>query len=173
MFMGPMDYTPGAMINATRKTFAPIFNQPMSLGTRGHQMAMYVVYESPLQMLADNPSNYLREPEVMEFLGPVPTVWDETRVLDAKLGDYLMVARRSGREWYVGAMTDWTARELEIDFSFLPAGKFQMDAYRDGPNANKHASDYQKVVIQITRATKLKIKLAEGGGWVARIRPAR
>ena len=173
MFMGPMDYTPGAMINATKANFAHVFNQPMSLGTRCHQMAMYVVYESALQMLADNPSNYLREPEVMEFLGPVPTVWNETRVLDAKLGDYVMVARRSGGEWYVGAMTDWTARELEIDFSFLPAGKFQMDIYQDGPNANKHASDYQKVVIRITRATKLKVKLAEGGGWVARIHSAR
>jgi alpha-glucosidase len=169
MFMGPMDYTPGAMINATKANFAHIFNQPMSLGTRCHQLAMYVVYESPLQMLADSPTNYLREPEVMEFLGPVPTVWDETRVLDAKLGDYVMVARKRSGEWYVGAMTDWTARELEIDFSFLPAGKFQMEAYQDGPNANRHASDYQKVVSQITRATKLKIKLAEGGGWVARI----
>jgi alpha-glucosidase len=169
MFMGPMDYTPGAMVNATRKTFAPIFNQPMSLGTRCHQLAMYVVYESPLQMLADTPSNYLREPEVMEFLGPVPTVWDETRVLDARMGDYVLIARRRGREWYVGAMTDWSARELDVDFSFLPQGTFSMDVFEDGPNATRHASDYRKSTSQITKAMRLKIKLAEGGGWVARI----
>ena len=98
------------------------------MGTRCHQLAMYVVYESPLQMLADSPSNYLREPETMEFLGRSPRVWDETRVLDAKIADYVVVARRSGRDWYVGAMTDWTPRELEIDFSFLPAGSFQMES---------------------------------------------
>src|SRR5438552_949693 len=101
MFLGPMDYTPGAMRNATKTTFAPIFQQPMALGTRCHQLAMYVVFESPLQMLSDSPSNYLREPEAMEFLAPVPTVWDETRVLDAKLGEYVVVARRNGRDWYV------------------------------------------------------------------------
>lgn len=173
MFMGPMDYTPGAMLNGTKANFAHTFNQPMSMGTRCHQLAMYVVYESPLQMLADNPSNYLREPEAMQFLAPVPTVWDETKVLDAKLGDYVIVARRKGREWYVGAMTDWTAREMEIDFSFLPQGNFQMEAYQDGVNANRYGSDYKKVTSQINRTTKLKIKLAEGGGWAARISPAR
>lgn len=173
MFMGPMDYTPGAMLNGTKANFAHTFNQPMSLGTRCHQLAMYVVYESPLQMLADNPSNYLREPEAMQFLAPVPTVWDETKVLDAKMGDYVVVARRKGRDWYVGAMTDWTAREMEIDFSFLPQGSFQMEAYQDGVNANRYGSDYKKVTSQINRTTKLKIKLAEGGGWAARISPAR
>src|SRR5262245_40816875 len=132
MFLGPMDYTPGAMLNAAKASFAHVFQRPMSMGTRCHQLAMYVVYESPLQMLADSPSNYLREPEAMEFLGPVPTVWDETRVLDARIGEYVAIARRSGRQWYVGAMTNWTARELELDCSFLPAGGFRMDAYQDG-----------------------------------------
>ena len=95
----------------------------MSLGTRCHQLAMYVVYESPLQMLADSPTNYMREPETMEFLRPIPTVWDETRVLDGRIGDYVVVARRKGQDWFVGAMNDWTPRELEIDLaSFLPAG---------------------------------------------------
>jgi alpha-glucosidase len=173
MFLGPMDYTPGAMINASKANFAQIFQRPMSMGTRCHQLAMYVVYESPLQMLADSPSNYLREPEAMEFLAPVPTVWDETRVLDAKLGDYVLVARRSGREWYVGAMTDWTARELAIDFSFLPDGRFQMDAFQDGVNANRVGSDYRRVKSQVRRSDKLKIKLAEGGGWAARLYPAQ
>ncbi len=111
MFLGPMDYTPGAMRNATKLTFAPIFGQPMALGTRCHQLAMYVVFESPLQMLSDSPSNYLREPEAMEFLSAVPTEWDETRVLDARIAEYVAVARRNGKDWYVGAMTDWTAKE--------------------------------------------------------------
>jgi alpha-glucosidase len=171
MFLGPMDYTPGAMLNAQQKSFAKIFDRPMSLGTRCHQLAMYVVFESPLQMLADSPSNYQREPEAMEFLSAVPTVWDETRVLDGRIGDYVVVARRSGREWYVGAMTDWTARELEVDFSFLPEGSFTMDAYQDGVNADRAASDYKKVAGRADRATRLKIKLAEGGGWAARLRP--
>jgi alpha-glucosidase len=171
MFLGPMDYTPGAMLNAQQKSWAKVFDRPMSLGTRCHQLAMYVVFESPLQMLADSPSNYLREPEAMEFLSAVPTVWDETRVLDGKIGDYVVVARRSGREWYVGAMTDWTARELEVDFSFLPEGEFKLDAYQDGVNADRAASDYKRTSGRADRSTRLKIKLAEGGGWAARLRP--
>ncbi|HWS89870.1 MAG TPA: glycoside hydrolase family 97 protein [Pyrinomonadaceae bacterium] len=171
MFLGPMDYTPGAMLNAQQKSWAKVFDRPMSLGTRCHQLAMYVVFESPLQMLADSPSNYLREPEAMEFLAAVPAVWDETRVLGGRIGDYVLVARRSGREWYVGAMTDWTARELEVDFSFLPEGTFRMDAYQDGVNAGRFASDYKKVSGRADRSTRLKIRLAEGGGWAARLRP--
>ena len=171
MFLGPMDYTPGAMRNASKKSFAHVFEQPMSQGTRCHQLAMYVVYESPLQMLCDSPSNYLREPEVMEFLGPVPTVWDETRVLDGKIGDYVVVARRHGRDWYVGAMTDWTARDLDIDLSFLPEGSFELDAYADGVNADRWASDYARTRSDADRARRLKVHLAEGGGWAARLRP--
>ena len=169
MFLGPMDYTPGAMRNATKTTFAPIFGQPMALGTRCHQLAMYVVFESPLQMLSDSPSNYMREPEIMEFLAPVPTEWDETKVLDARIADYVVVARRNGRDWYVGAMTDWTPRTLDIDFSFLPDGNFTMEAYQDGVNADRYATDYKKVTMQVTKTTKLKIELAPGGGWAARI----
>jgi alpha-glucosidase len=169
MFLGPMDYTPGAMRNATKATFAPIFGQPMALGTRCHQLAMYVVFESPLQMLSDSPSNYMREPEIMEFLAPVPTEWDETKVLDARIADYVVVARRNGRDWYVGAMTDWTPRTLDIDFSFLPDGNFTMEAYQDGVNADRYATDYKKVTMQVTKTTKLKIELAPGGGWAARI----
>jgi alpha-glucosidase len=169
MFLGPLDYTPGAMRNATRTTFRPINTQPMAMGTRCHQLAMYVVYEAPLQMLSDSPSNYLREPETMEFLGPVPTVWDETRVLAGKIAEYVVVARRSGKEWYVGAMSDWTPRTLDIDLSFLADGNFTMDAYQDGVNADRNASDYKKSSMQVSRSTKLTIQLASGGGWAARI----
>jgi alpha-glucosidase len=171
MFLGPMDYTPGAMINAQKISFAPIFNRPMSQGTRCHQLAMYVVYESPLQMLSDSPSNYLREPQIMEFLGPVPSVWDETKVLDGRIAEYVMVVRRSGSDWYVGAMTNWTPRELEIDLSFLPDGNYSMNAYQDGVNADRYGSDYQQVKTQVNKTTKLKLKLAPGGGWAARIQP--
>src|SRR4029079_1956309 len=174
MFMGPLDYTPGAMVNSgLEKNFAAVFERPMSMGTRCHQLAMYVVYEAPLQMLADAPSRYLREPEVMEFLGPVPTVWDETRPLDGKIGDYVVIARRHGRDWYVGAMNDWTARELTIDLSFLPAGTFTMKSYQDGANADKIGSDYKASTQRITNKTQLKVKLASGGGWAARISMTR
>lgn len=169
MFLGPMDYTPGAMRNATRTTFAPINHQPMALGTRCHQLAMYVVYDAPLQMLSDSPSNYLREPETMEFLRAVPTTWDDTRVLGARIAEYVLVARKSGRDWYVGGMSDWDARDLEVDFSFLPEGNFTLDAYEDGVNADRNASDYNKTSTQVNRTTKLKIHLASGGGWAARI----
>jgi alpha-glucosidase len=169
MFLGPMDYTPGAMVNVPKKSFAPIFEAPRSLGTRCHQLAMYVVYESPLQMLADSPSNYAAEPEIMEFLGPVPTVWDETRVLDARIGDYVAVARRHGRDWYVGAMTDWTARELTLDLSFLPDGRFEVDAWQDGANAERWGSDYKRVKSAADKSTRLPVRLAPGGGWAARI----
>jgi alpha-glucosidase len=169
MFLGPMDYTPGAMRNATRTTFAPISGEPMAMGTRCHQLAMYVVYDSPLQMLSDSPSNYLREPETMEFLGPVPTEWDETKVLDARIAEYVVVARRNGKEWYIGAMSDWTPRTIDIDLSFLPDGNFTVDAYQDGVNADRNASDYRKRTTSVNRSTKLKLQLASGGGWAARI----
>src|SRR5713101_5887429 len=171
MFLGPMDYTPGAMLNATKRNFAPVFDRPMAMGTRCHQLAMYVVFESPLQMLSDSPTNYMREPEIMDFLGPVPTEWDETKVLDAKIGQYVLVARKSGRDWYVGAMTNWTGRDLDVDLSFLPSGSFTMEAYQDGVNADRYASDYKKTKTQVSNSQKLKITLAPGGGWAARIHP--
>jgi alpha-glucosidase len=169
MFLGPMDYTPGAMRNATRETFAPINHQPMAMGTRCQQLAMYVVYDAPLQMLSDSPSNYLREPQIMDFLGPVPTTWDDTRLLDAKIAEYVLVARKSGNDWYVGAMTDWDPRDLQVDFSFLPEGNYTMESYEDGVNADRNASDYVRKTTQVNRSTKIKIHLAPGGGWAARI----
>lgn len=169
MFLGPMDFTPGAMINAQKASFAPIFMRPMSLGTRCHQLAMYVVFESPLQMLSDSPSNYMREPQVMEFLGPVPSVWDETKVLDGKIAEFVVVARRSGNDWYMGAMTNWTPRELDIDLSFLSTGDYSMEAYEDGVNADRNGNDYRQTKMQVDRTKKLKLTLAPGGGWAARI----
>ena len=171
MFLGPMDFTPGAMINATKKDFTPVFDRPMSQGTRCHQLAMYVIYDAPLQMLADSPSNYMREPEIMQFLSPVPTVWDETKILDAQIGQYVISARRNGRDWYVGAMTNWTPRDLEIDFSFLPEGGFRLETFQDGVNADRIAIDFKKTEMRINQDTKIRIHLAPGGGWAARILP--
>ncbi len=167
MVAGPMDFTPGAMINATKENFRDVFNAPMAPGTRCHQLAMYVVFESPLQMLADNPSNYYREPEAMEFLKEVPVVWDETRVLEGKVGDYILVARRSGDDWYIGAMTDWSPRTLELDLNFLVEGNYSMQFWKDGINADKQASDFKQETAKVTSASRIKIELAPGGGWAA------
>lgn len=171
MLLGPMDFTPGAMRNAARGSFAALFQTPMSMGTRCHQLAMYVVYEAPLQMLSDSPSNYLREPEAMEFLAPVPTTWDETVVLDAQIGEFVAVARRHGKQWYVGAMTNWTERDLELRFDFLPQGELAMTSYEDGVNAHRVGSDFRMRKGKINRQTALKVHLAPGGGWAARITP--
>ncbi len=170
MLLGPMDYTPGAMINVKKENFRAVFDQPMSLGTRCHQLGMYVVFESPLQMLADNPSNYEREPECMKFLREVPVTWDETRVLEAKMGDYVVIARRKGQQWYLGAMTDWTAREVTIQLSFLPEGAFQLESWSDGPNAHKHGSDFSHQTQEVGRSTAITLKLAPGGGYAGVIR---
>jgi alpha-glucosidase len=171
MLAGPVDYTPGAMMNATKADFKPVWNRPMSQGTRCQQLAMYVVFESPLQMLADSPSNYRHEAESLAFLSAVPTVWDETVALGAKVGEYILVARRSGREWFVGALTNWTARDLEVDLAFLGTGMFSADVYRDGPNADRAGVDYLREKTPVSASDRVKIHLAPGGGWVARITP--
>lgn len=171
MVAGPMDYTPGAMINANKKNFKIVWSEPMSPTTRCQQLAMYVVFESPLQMLADNPSNYLKEPVCMEFLSSVPSTWDETKVLQAKVSDYIVMARKKADKWYIGAMTDWTGRSFDINLDFLPEGKFKIDIWQDGVNADNHAADFKKISQEVTNKSILKINLASGGGWVAIISP--
>ena len=168
MLAGPMDYTPGAMLNAQQHQFHSVFDRPMSMGTRVHQLAMYVVFESPLQMLADSPTNYLRELECLEFIVAVPTVWDETRALSAQVGDWVAVARRRGAVWYVGAMTDWTSRALDLDLSFLGPGTWNATIFEDGVNASRSATDYRRVERQVDAGQSLTANLAPGGGWVAR-----
>jgi alpha-glucosidase len=170
MFAGPMDYTPGAMVNGTKENFRPVFNQPMSQGTRCHQLAMYVVYESPLQMLCDSPSNYDRQPEAMEFLSVVPTTWDQTKTLNGSIGQYVTVARKKGNDWFIGSMTDWTPRDFQISLDFLDAGKYQMTLYCDGINADRNATDYRKESNQVSRTNQIAFHLAQGGGWAAMIK---
>jgi len=169
MVAGPMDYTPGAMVNMDRVNFSPHFTRPSSQGTRVHQMALYIVYESPLQMLSDSPSNYMKEQECTDFIVRIPVVWDDLKVLDAKISDYLLLARRSGDNWFVGALTDWTSRQIELDLSFLPAGEYVMEIFQDGINADRHAEDYKHLKMKVKSGDKIQISLAPGGGWAARI----
>ena len=171
MVAGPMDYTPGAMVNYDSANFSPTFSRPSSQGTRTHQMALYVVFESPLQMMADNPSNYMKEQECTDFIVKVPVIWDDIKVLNAKVGDYLLLARRSGKEWFVGGLTDWKARDMELDLSFLGNGEYQMELFGDGINADRYASDYTHKKVDVKSDLKMTIHLAPGGGWVARIKP--
>ena len=169
MMAGPMDYTQGAMRNASRGNYRPVNSEPMSQGTRCRQLAEYVVFYSPLNMLCDSPSNYMKEKECTEFIAAVPEVWDESRGLAGKVGEYIAIARRSGSDWYVGAMTDWSAREMTLDLSFLPEGSYQVELYKDGANADRAASDYRKEIIDLPSDKKINIKMAPGGGWAAKI----
>ena len=170
MMAGPMDYTQGAMRNATRSNYHPVNDEPMSQGTRCRQLAEYVIFDSPLNMLCDSPSNYMKETECLEFIAEIPTVWDETRGLSGKVGEYIAMARRSGDTWYVGGMTDWNARELTLDLSFLPEGDHEVVIYRDGANAYRAASDYKKETIKLPADGKLTVHMAPGGGFAAVIR---
>ena len=168
MLAGPMDYTPGAMRNATRRNFAPINSNPMSQGTRCHQLAMYVIYEVPLQMLSDNPTIYMKEQECTDFITSVPVFFDETVALDGKVGEFVALARRKGDMWFAGAMTNWDARDMTIDLSFLGPGEYRAIIFRDGVNADRQASDYAREVRNVRNTDTLEFKLFPGGGWSAR-----
>ena len=166
MVAGPMDYTQGAMRNANKNNFAAVYTEPMSQGTRCRQLAEYVIFESPFNMLCDSPSNYLKEDECTQFIANVPTTWDETVVLDGKVGEYLIIARRKDFRWYVGAITNWEERDIYLDLSILPNfGAKSGRIFRDGLNANRVAKDYVAEQIQVM-GNKVKFHLAKGGGAV-------
>ena len=173
MMAGPMDYTQGAMRNASRGNYRPVNSEAMSQGTRCRQLAEYVVFESPLNMLCDSPSNYMEEKECLEFIAEIPTVWDDTKGLCGEVGKYIAMARRNGSDWYVGAMTDWSDRGLTLDLSFLPEGNYSVVLYRDGVNADRVACDYRKETINLPADRQLKIKMAPGGGFAAKIVPCQ
>jgi len=162
---GPMDYTPGAMLNASRKNFKPIHDEPMSQGTRCHQLALYMVLDAPLNMLCDSPSHYIENQECCDFISAIPTVWDETVVLDGKVGEYVITARRKGDTWYVGGITDWTERDLTLNLSFLSEGSFKAEIFKDGVNADRMASDYIREVREVSSTESLTLHLAPGGGF--------
>lgn len=170
---GPLDYTPGSMRNATKETFKPVDpGLPSTQGTRCHELAMFVIFNQPLAMLCDSPMEYAKYPDIMQFLSAVPTAFDDTKALDGKVGEYALMAKKKADTWYIGAMTNWDARTVELDFSFLPDAKtYQATLYTDAGDAGTEASHYTVKTLQVTRKTRLKLPLAKGGGAVAMVRP--
>ena len=169
MVAGPMDYTQGSMRNATRNNYRPVYSEPMSQGTRCRQLAQYVIFEAPFNMLCDNPSNYLAEPECTQFIAEIPTVWDETVALNGEISKYVTIARRTGNEWYLGSMTNWDSRTLDVDLSFLGDGNFKAEIFRDGVNAHRTAMDYRKETVDVSADRKMTLKMAPGGGFAMKI----
>ena len=173
MFTGPMDYIPGTVRNSTRESFRKSGNFPMGQGTRAHAMALFVILNSPMTMLPDSPSDYYREQECTDFLASIPVEWDETRLLEGKIGQYTILARRAGDEWFVGAITDWNARKFTLNTEFLDSGKYRVDLISDGINADTRAEDYQRSIIHMQKGDPMEFDLVSGGGWVARFTPEK
>lgn len=165
MLAGPMDFTQGAMRNASRDNYRAVWSEPMSQGTRCRQLAEYVIFESPFNMLCDSPSNYKDEDECSKYIAEIPTIWDETIALDGKVGEYVIIARRSGDRWYIGGITNWEEREIEVDLSKLNLKHNQATEFRDGVNANKIAEDYSKNNIKVDNNI-YNAKMGKGGGFV-------
>ena len=169
MLAGSMDYEPGLLNNANKKSFRAIEDAVMSQGTRCHQLAMVVVYDSPIQFFSGNPSQGMLEPKFMELLGHVPTIWDETVILDAKVAEYIITARKKGQDWYVGGMTDWNSRDMTIKFDFLDDGVYRADICKDGVNADKYASDYILNSFLVKKNDIMPIRIAQGGGFLIKL----
>ena len=163
--VGGMDFTPGAMLSVQPHDNRSTFSVAMASSTRAYQMALYVVFESGIQMLADSPTRYLNEPECTEYIASVPVLWDESVVLDAKVGEYVVIARRSGDKWFVGAITNQFGREIDIDLSFLGEGKYTLTSFEDGINADRVAIDYKKRTSEVDSQSKIHIKMVNNGGW--------
>ena len=171
MFCGPMDYIPATMRNSNKQNFKPFSDYPMGQGTRAHAMALFVILSSPMEMLPDAPSDYYREKECTDFLTRIPVEWDETKLLDGKISKYTVLARRSGKDWFVGAITNDDAREIDLPLDFLENRKYNIEIIEDGVNAATRAIDYKKVEKETQQNEVIHLKLALGGGWVARIWP--
>jgi alpha-glucosidase len=174
MAAGPMDYLPGTLNNAQKHEFRINADRPMGQGTRAHAMALAVLYESPMQMLPDAPVDYEREPECTRFLASTPVTWDDLVVLQAKIGDYAAVARRSGETWYLAAVTDWSPRQMAVALDFLEEGKgYRVEYFQDGVNAPRRGIDYRRGTMTVRKGERLTLPLGPGGGWVGRISPAQ
>ena len=172
MMAGPMDYTPGAMRNATKSEFKPSHSNPVSQGTRCHQLALYTIFEAPLQMMADSPTAYMAAQESTDFIAKIPTTFDETIALDGSVGKFVVMTRKKANTWYLGAITNWDSRELTIDFSFLDKNTtYEAEIFSDGINADKAATDYKREIMTVTTTTKLNFRLASGGGLSMIISP--
>jgi alpha-glucosidase len=172
MLAGPMDYTPGGFRNATPAEFVPRNRFPMVMGTRAHQTALFVVFESPFEMVADDPEAYAGQKE-LAFLRAVPASWDETRVLNGKVGDYITIGRRSGKEWFVGSITGSHAEDIDIPLEFLPPGDFIAEIYSDAPDSGENPTHSLMHEEKVNRGMTLKAHLVSGGGEAIRIRPAQ
>lgn len=173
MLAGPMDYEPGLLDNATKNQFKPISQKVMSQGTRCHQLSMFVVYDSPIQIFSGNPSQGYLEPEFMELLGSIPTIWDETKILEARVSDYIITARKNGNDWFIAGMNDWNSREFDLSLDFLDAKKYSAVLCADGINADNYPSDYKITMFEVSKNDKMKIKMAPGGGFVLKLKMER
>jgi alpha-glucosidase len=169
MLAGSFDYEPGFLNNATKAGFRKIEGNPMSFGTRSHQMAMFVVYDSPIQIFSGNPSQGSQEPELMNLLGSVPTGWDQTLVTDARVGEYIITARQKNSNWYVGGLTDWSERDFQLKLDFLPEGNYTATLCKDGINADKYAADYRITTFDVNNQTVVPIHFAPGGGFLLKL----
>ncbi len=171
MAVGPMDYTPGALVNTIPENHRISHFRPMGIGTRAHEVAKFVVFESPLQMLCDSPSRYRAERETTEFIVRIPSVWDQTIPLPSEIGEYVAIARRSGHQWFIGVMTNEEGRSLPVDFAFLPEGEYALEIFSDGANAHRYAEDYKCSRETIRSGETREVKLAPGGGWTGILTP--
>ncbi len=170
---GPFDYAPGGMNNVSKSHFHAFNGFPMTLGTRAHQIAMFVIYYSPLQFMCDVPSNYNKEPVCLNFIKAIPSTWDATQPLDSRIGEYVGVARKKGNAWFVGAMTNWNARTMKIKCDFLESGEYSVEIFKDGINADLNGNDYQTEQIRVKAGEEIFVEMAPGGGWSARFSPIK
>ena len=169
MFAGPMDYTPGGMHNANKEDYKMNFFRPMTQGTRCNQLAMFTMYYAPLEMLADSPTEYEKEPEILQYLAEMPNTWDETIPLDGKIGEFAIIARRKGTTWYVAGMNNWKERTIKIPLDFLPKEDYKVILFQDGVNANRIGNDYKKKTFVLKNDSLLEVKMANGGGFTLKI----
>lgn len=170
MLSGPLDYTPGSMRNRSKAAFVPVpKGLPTTMGTRCHELALFILFDQYLAVLSDSPEAYRKYADVMAFLSSVPVDFDDTKVLDAKLSEYAVLAKRKGDSWYVGALTSWTARDMTVDLSFLGKGTYRADILKDGKNADSNAESYEHQTITVNRNSRLQLHLASGGGAVIKI----
>jgi alpha-glucosidase len=165
MACGPVDYTQGAMRNYNYRWYKPCYVDPVSQGTRCHQLGMYVIFESPFNMLCDSPQHYEQEQECTEFIAKIPTVWEETVAIDGKVGEYIVMARRHGDKWYIGGLTGHAARSITVNLDFLGEGEWKVELFKDGINATRHAEDYERT--ESPAGQTLTVEMAPGGGFAA------
>ena len=170
MMAGNVDFTPGAMRNGTKTNWVECYENPVSMGTRCHQLACYVVHDSPFTMLCDAPTNYEEEPEYVNIITSIPDTWEETKILQGEMGSYIVTARRKGNDWYVAGQTNWDEREIMLSLDFLPAGTvYRATIVTDGINANHNAEDYQVETTSLVSGGQIRLQLASGGGFLLKL----